>query len=157
MDNLKSLKDKEKFRGLSITDDYTITERQLIKQWLQKAKENSSKEAPDVKHTCEVRSTTPPPPPIANDTMIANKDKTTFVKTGTESNSEGSPIGNKFNVDYSKRGMAKCKVCNKLIAKNELRIGKLVPFKVRSILRYFHVKCLFESLTKAKIVTNVIK
>ena len=43
-----------------------------------------------------------------------------------------------------------------MIARNELRIGKLVPFKVRSILQHFHVKCIFESFTKAKVVTNVI-
>ena len=38
MDNLKCLKDQETFIGLSVTDDYTISERDLIKEWTEKAK-----------------------------------------------------------------------------------------------------------------------
>ena len=57
MGNLRNWKDQAKFRGLSITDDDTMTERQLIKQWSQKAKENNSKEAPDVEYVWKVRGT----------------------------------------------------------------------------------------------------
>ena len=40
---------------------------------------------------------------------------------------------NRFSVDYAVRGTAKCKVCKKLINRNDLRIGKLVPFKTKHI------------------------
>ena len=50
---------------------------------------------------------------------------------------------NIFTVDHSKRGTAKCLVCSKGIAKDELRIGKSVLFKAKHILRYFHVGCAF--------------
>ena len=33
MENLKNLKDNNTFHGLTITDDYTIAERQLIKEY----------------------------------------------------------------------------------------------------------------------------
>ena len=36
MDNLKCLKDQETFKGLSVTDDYTIIERELIRKWTEK-------------------------------------------------------------------------------------------------------------------------
>ena len=42
--------------------------------------------------------------------------------------------GNKFSVDYSKRGTAKCKVCRKSIGKGEIRIGKSAPYKACHIL-----------------------
>ena len=65
-------------------------------------------------------------------------------------------MGNKFSVDYSKHGTAKCKACVKVIAKNELRIGKLVPFKNVYIKQYYHMDCAFGSFQKARVVTNVI-
>ncbi|MEO2160790.1 MAG: endonuclease/exonuclease/phosphatase family protein, partial [bacterium] len=63
---------------------------------------------------------------------------------------------NKFQVDYSKKGTAKCKKCSKLITKGKLRIGKSVPFKVGNIFQYFHIDCVFESFRKARQVANVI-
>ena len=63
---------------------------------------------------------------------------------------------NVFSVDYSKRDTSRCKVCAKVIDKDKLRIGKLVPFKAMHILRYFHVKCTFESFRKARLATNDI-
>ena len=63
---------------------------------------------------------------------------------------------NKFSIDHSKRGTAKCMVCKKPIAKNELRIGKLVPFKTKQILQFYHVPCMFTSFRKAKIISNTI-
>ena len=41
------------------------------------------------------------------------------------------------------------------IAKQELRIGKLVAYKTEHI-RYFHVDCAFKSFRRARMVTNVI-
>ena len=49
--------------------------------------------------------------------------------------------GNKFYVDYSKRGTCKCKHCRKKIAKDEIRIGKSVEYKEKHILQYYHINC----------------
>ena len=52
----------------------------------------------------------------------------------TDNKDDGEPdveisiTGNKFSVDYCKRGTTKCKLCKMMITKGELRIGKLVPF-----------------------------
>ena len=43
MKNLSKLKGKPDFNGTSITYDYSIMERKLIKEWVEKAKEMSSK------------------------------------------------------------------------------------------------------------------
>ena len=44
IENLKELKGQESFRGISITDDYTLAQRQMIKEFSQMAKENNNKE-----------------------------------------------------------------------------------------------------------------
>ena len=53
MQNLKNLKGKEQFKGISIRDDYTIAERNIIKEFVIKAKERNDKE--DEKYTWKVR------------------------------------------------------------------------------------------------------
>ena len=58
---------------------------------------------------------------------------------------------NKFSIDYSKRGTAKCRKCKEVI-----RIGKTVPFKVGHIMQYYHVDCTFETFLKIKIERNAI-
>ena len=55
MDNLKCLKDQETFIGLSVTDDYTISERDLIKEWTEKAKVSHVNESPNSNYTWKVR------------------------------------------------------------------------------------------------------
>ena len=57
-------------------------------------------------------------------TMVLNKGSTSVV-----SGNDSSQTGNKFSIDHSIRGTAKCKVCKKIIPKDELRIGKSVLFK----------------------------
>ena len=57
MANLASLKDQEAFKGISVTEDYTVAERKLIKGWSEKAKENNEKETPDSKYIWRVRGT----------------------------------------------------------------------------------------------------
>ena len=59
-------------------------------------------------------------------------------------------------MDYRVRGTAKCKVCKKLINRNDLRIGKLVPFKSKHIKQFYHVDCAFKSFEKAKTPTASI-
>ena len=36
--NLRKLKGKDKYKGVSVTDDYTIKDRSLLKEWAEKAK-----------------------------------------------------------------------------------------------------------------------
>ena len=38
---------------------------------------------------------------------------------------------NKFHIDYSLRGTAKCKVCKKAIPKGALRMGEYILFKAK--------------------------
>ena len=62
----------------------------------------------------------------------------------------------RFTIDHSIRGTAKCKECSKVIPKNELRIGKLIPYKEKFITCYYHVKCAFASFRRARVASNVI-
>ena len=78
------------------------------------------------------------------------------MRTRIESSNDTSLSGNKFSVGYSKRETAKCKICTKVIEKNELRIGKLVLFKLWHIMENSHVDCAFESFRNARVATNVI-
>ena len=73
-----------------------------------------------------------------------------------EGTNDTSLSGNKFSVDYSKRGTAKYKICTKVIDLNELGLGKLVPFKLCHIKQYSRVVCAFESFQKARVATNMI-
>ena len=84
-----------------------------------------------------------------------NNDEAKSMKRSV-SNNENLFLGNKFSVDYSKRGTAKCKVCKKVIVKNEIRIGKSVPFKTTHIIQYQHVNCTFKRFQKARVASNVI-
>ena len=54
MNNLKNLKDKG-YNRISITDDYTVTERKIIKDFVEKAKEANSNESPDSENIWVVR------------------------------------------------------------------------------------------------------
>ena len=53
-----------------------------------------------------------------------------------------------------KKGHSKMRYCG--IVKDGLRIGKSIIFKLKHILRYFHVVCAFGSFQKARIAKNVI-
>ena len=68
-----------------------------------------------------------------------------------------SNTANKFSIDYSKRGTAKCKICKKCIPKNELRIGVYTVFKGKTITYYHHVACCFLKMKKARVELNVIQ
>ena len=57
LDNLRNLKDNESFKRLSVTDDYTVAERQLLKEYSLKAKEMDDMESPDCKDVWRVRGT----------------------------------------------------------------------------------------------------
>ena len=68
-----------------------------------------------------------------------------------------SNTANKFSIDYSKRGTAKCKICKKCIPKNELRIGVYTVFKGKTITNFHHVTCFFQKMKRARVALNVIQ
>ena len=57
MINLKNLKDVELFRGVSVTEDYTASERNMIRNMVEDAKAKNSKEEPDSRYKWKVRGT----------------------------------------------------------------------------------------------------
>ena len=57
MSNLRNLKDKKIYNGISITDDYTVTERKMIKEYTIKAKEKNSIEGENSEFEWKVRGT----------------------------------------------------------------------------------------------------
>ena len=74
----------------------------------------------------------------------------------TPSNVQLLDINKTFSIDYSKRGIAKYNKCKKIISKDCLIIGKMVPFKDRHIVQYFHPICAFKQFRNARVSTNVI-
>ena len=57
MANLSSLKGQEEFKGISITYDYTIRERQIIREKANEAKANNDNEPLNSKYIWRVRGT----------------------------------------------------------------------------------------------------
>ena len=57
MANLKELKGKEQYKGVSISDDYTIKERNTRKEWVEKAKKASDDEPTDSQYEWKARGT----------------------------------------------------------------------------------------------------
>ena len=57
MMNLQNLKGKTEYKGVSITEDYTVTERKLLQDWREKAKAKNDSEGPDSNYIWRVRGT----------------------------------------------------------------------------------------------------
>ena len=57
MMNLQSLKGKIEYKGVSITEDYTVTERKLLQDWRDKAKTKNDSEEPNSNYIWRVRGT----------------------------------------------------------------------------------------------------
>ena len=55
MANLRKLKGKENYKGVSVTDDHTIKDRNLIKEWAEKAKLANEEEPDDSLYEWKVR------------------------------------------------------------------------------------------------------
>lgn len=55
MANLRKLKGKEKYIGISVKEDYTVQERELIKEWVEKAKDANTNEGGDSEYEWRVR------------------------------------------------------------------------------------------------------
>ena len=85
-----------------------------------------------------------------NNKNTKNNDKNNnknINNNDTNKNKNNHETHSIYEVDHSKGRTAKCKECCKVIGKNDLRIGKSVPFKSMHILIYFHVNCAFISFT----------
>ena len=57
MSSLRNLKDKENYRGISITDDYTTKERETIKEWVKKAQDANANEPAESNFEWKARGT----------------------------------------------------------------------------------------------------
>ena len=57
MSNLGKLNDKTLYKGISVTDDHTMNERNIIKTWVEKAKQANANEDPDSGFEWKVRGT----------------------------------------------------------------------------------------------------
>ncbi|XP_072834435.2 DNA ligase 3 [Pogona vitticeps] len=67
----------------------------------------------------------------------------------------------RYCVDYAKRGTAGCKKCKEKILKGMVRIGKVVPNPFSEsggdMKEWYHVKCMFEKLERARATTKKIE
>ncbi|XP_063484623.1 DNA ligase 3 isoform X2 [Symphalangus syndactylus] len=67
----------------------------------------------------------------------------------------------RFCVDYAKRGTAGCKKCKEKIVKGVCRIGKVVPNPFSEaggdMKEWYHIKCMFEKLERARASTKKIE
>lgn len=67
----------------------------------------------------------------------------------------------RFLVEYAKRGTAGCKKCKDKIQKGIVRIGKVVPNpfseSAGEMKEWYHVKCIFEKLERARATTKKIE
>lgn len=67
----------------------------------------------------------------------------------------------RFLVEYAKRGTAGCKKCKDKIAKGIVRVGKIVPNpfseSAGEMKEWYHVKCIFEKLERARATTKKIE
>ena len=95
---------------------------------------------------------------MANSVILeALRNKTNDDTSEDFGNDEKLPEkSNIFSVDYSKNGTAKFKVCNKVISKGILRIGKLAPFRSEYIKRFHHVSCAYRLFRRARLARNII-
>ncbi|XP_056252950.1 DNA ligase 3 [Seriola aureovittata] len=67
----------------------------------------------------------------------------------------------RFIVEYAKRGTAGCKKCKDKIQKGIVRIGKIVPNpfseSAGEMKEWYHMKCIFEKLERARATTKKIE
>uniref|UniRef100_K7G6X8 DNA ligase n=1 Tax=Pelodiscus sinensis TaxID=13735 RepID=K7G6X8_PELSI len=67
----------------------------------------------------------------------------------------------RFCVDYAKRGTAGCRKCKEKLLKGMVRIGKVVPNPFSEsggdMKEWYHVKCVFEKLERARATTKKIE
>ncbi|GIY07413.1 hypothetical protein CEXT_237982 [Caerostris extrusa] len=68
---------------------------------------------------------------------------------------------NRYCIDLAKRGTAGCKECNKKIEKGLVRIAKIIPNPFTDaggeMKQWFHVRCIFSKLSRARATTKKIE
>lgn len=68
---------------------------------------------------------------------------------------------NRYCIDLAKRGTAGCKECNQKIEKGLVRIAKIIPNPFTEsggeMKQWFHVKCIFVKLSRARATTKKIE
>uniref|UniRef100_A0A8B9BPL9 DNA ligase n=1 Tax=Anser brachyrhynchus TaxID=132585 RepID=A0A8B9BPL9_9AVES len=73
----------------------------------------------------------------------------------------GAMAEQRYCVDYAKRGTAGCKKCKEKLVKGTVRIGKIVPNPFTEsggeMKEWYHVRCMFEKLEKARATTKKIE
>ena len=57
MQNLTKLKDQANYKGMSVTEDYTVTERKLLAEWREKARTKNAEEKEASNYIWRVRGT----------------------------------------------------------------------------------------------------
>ena len=151
------------FKRLSVTDDYTMVERQLLKEYSLKAKEMNEKESPDTKYVWSVRGTPKKRAGREEVTEAEASDSTKLIDFDEAINHKNDisvndsivlMTTNNFSIDYSVRGIAKCKRCKNKMDMNVLKFGKNVLFKSRYTRQYFHVDCALDIFKKARVPTT---
>ncbi|XP_055938464.1 DNA ligase 3-like isoform X2 [Argiope bruennichi] len=72
-----------------------------------------------------------------------------------------SMANNRYCIDLAKRGTAGCKECNKKIDKGLVRIAKIIPNPFTEsggeMKQWFHVRCIFTKLSRARATTKKIE
>lgn len=87
MKGLVNLKGKLSYEGISITEDFTIFERSIIKEWANKAKERNEREPKDSKFVWRVRGT-PSKSLYLKKTEKKDTEKAKNNKNNTKSNTK---------------------------------------------------------------------
>ncbi|XP_020369051.2 DNA ligase 3 isoform X1 [Rhincodon typus] len=70
----------------------------------------------------------------------------------------GMPV-QRYCVDYAKRGTAGCKKCREKLPKGLVRIGRIMPnpfSEGAEMKEWYHIKCMFEKLERARLSTKKI-
>eukprot|EP00061_Rhincodon_typus_P017898 g46816.t1 len=65
----------------------------------------------------------------------------------------------RYCVDYAKRGTAGCKKCREKLPKGLVRIGRIMPnpfSEGAEMKEWYHIKCMFEKLERARLSTKKI-
>ncbi|XP_069767007.1 DNA ligase 3 isoform X2 [Narcine bancroftii] len=65
----------------------------------------------------------------------------------------------RYCVDYAKRGTAGCRKCREKLPKGSVRLGRIVPnpfSEGAEMKEWYHIKCMFEKLERARLSTKKI-
>ncbi|XP_078278256.1 DNA ligase 3 isoform X2 [Rhinoraja longicauda] len=65
----------------------------------------------------------------------------------------------RYCVDYAKRGTAGCKKCREKLPKGSVRVGRIMPnpfSEGAEMKEWYHIKCMFEKLERARLSTKTI-